>query len=161
MFDSSKLCDVDDLDYIIKLAHGIKLSFCHLQKRDFGVLQCILNQCRLLNKQVELEFVHLKYIDTDVFTEKKMKTLMSHSINQISFSYPQFLRSMQDSQVDHDFDVPKFNLYEKEQLHMKGIDFMEFLSQESEIKEIRMEMLGFQNPIEYLNKLATAQNGAG
>jgi hypothetical protein len=63
--------------------------------------------------------------------------------------------------VDHDFDIPKFNLYEKEQLHMKGIDFMEFLSPESEIKEIRMEMLGFQNPIEYLNKLATLQNGAG
>ena len=44
---------------------------------------------------------------------------------------------------------------------MKGIDFMEFLAQESEIKEIRMEMLGFMNPLEYMNKLASQQNVVG
>ena len=47
----------------------------------------------------------------------------------------------------------RFNLYEKEQLHMKGIDFMEFLAQESDIKEIRMEMLGFMSPGEFLKKI--------
>jgi hypothetical protein len=44
---------------------------------------------------------------------------------------------------------------------MKGIDFMEFLAQESDIKEIRMEMLGFQNPVEYINKLSSMQIAAG
>lgn len=44
----------------------------------------------------------------------------------------------------------KFNIYEKEPVLMKGIDFMEFLAHESDIKEIRMEMLGFQSPVEYL-----------
>ena len=41
---------------------------------------------------------------------------------------------------------------------MKGIDFMEFLAQESEIKEIRMEMLGFMSPGEFLKKIEAQQN---
>ena len=38
MFDSEKTCDLDDLEYIVKLAAHVKVQFCHLQKRDFGVL---------------------------------------------------------------------------------------------------------------------------
>lgn len=81
IFDPSRLCDIDDLEYIIKLSHSVRLSFCHLQKRDFGILQCILNQCKALNRKVILEFVHLKHIDTDVFSEQKMRKLMAFSIN--------------------------------------------------------------------------------
>ena len=78
-----------------------------------------------------------------------MKKLITSSISEISYSYPQFLQLQSAALVDYDFEIPSFNLYEKEQLHMKSIDFMEFLNPDSDSKEICMDMLGFQSPSKY------------